>query len=118
MVLRTLKPRLRPMQQRLRSMRAARDTAATPDMVRAWYHSKRWQQTRQRVLVRDNYICQQTGVILAGKPPADNSPVVHHRLPHHGDPDLFWDENNLEAVAKGWHDSEAQRAERGGMATG
>lgn len=64
------------------------------------------------MLERDLYTCQHTGVILTGKAPAANSPIVHHKVPHKGDERLFWDINNLEAVSKEWHDSEAQREER------
>ncbi len=33
-----------------------------------------------------------------------NSPVVDHTRPHRGDPDLFWDEDNLQAMLKEYHD--------------
>ncbi len=79
---------------------------------RKWYHSERWKRLRQAVLLRDNYTCQQTGVICMGKHPAGNSPVVDHIKPHHGDERLFWDENNLQTVSKAFHDSEKQKQER------
>jgi len=79
-----------------------------------WLNSTRWRKLRLRVLVRDEYICQQTGVALIGKYPTGNSPVVDHKVPHRGDPDLFWDENNLQAVAKDWHDSVKQGIEKRG----
>ncbi len=31
-------------------------------------------------------------------------PVVDHVRPHRGGPDLFWDEDNLQAVSKAYHD--------------
>lgn len=108
-----LKPRLKPMAPRLKSTRQIRDKRYSPDAtVRGWYKSERWQALRQQVLVRDLYTCQHTGVILAGKAPAPDSAVIHHKIPHHGDEALFWDINNLEAVSKAWHDSEAQARER------
>lgn len=79
---------------------------------RKWYSSKRWADLRRAVLLRDGYACRQTGVPLVGRPPAANSPVVDHIVPHRGDPDLFWDEANLQAVSKAWHDREKQRQER------
>lgn len=79
---------------------------------RAWYKTPRWYALRDRVLARDHYICQRTGVLLKGKAPAPDSPVVHHKIPHRGDPHLFWDEGNLEAVSKAWHDAEGQREDR------
>ena len=79
---------------------------------RKWYKTKRWQDVRERVLVRDGYQCQQTGVLLIGSKGAPNSPVVHHIKPHRGDPALFWDESNMQAVSKEWHDRIAQAEEQ------
>lgn len=78
---------------------------------RKWYKTERWQSLRQRVLLRDMFICQKTGVMLIGAHPAPNSPVVDHIRPHRGNPDLFWDENNLQSVSKKWHDSIKQAIE-------
>lgn len=80
---------------------------------RAWYKTARWQALRRHILKRDLYTCQRTGVLLTGRHPAPNSPVVDHIKPHRGDPELFWDEKNLMAVSKAYHDSEKQKAEQG-----
>ena len=113
MALKVLKPRLQPMGQRLKAPREIRDKRYSPDAtIRGWYKSARWQALRLDVLVRDLYTCQRTGVMLAGGPNQPNSPVVHHKVPHKGDEQLFWDINNLQAVSKAWHDSEGQSAER------
>lgn len=113
MALKTLKPLVNKMPPRIATPREIRDTAYSPDAtVRSWYKSARWQRLRIEVLARDLYTCQQTGVLLVGKAPAPDSPVVDHKTPHRGDPDLFWDPNNLQAVSKEWHDSEKQRQER------
>lgn len=82
---------------------------------RAWYKTSRWQKLRRKILKRDGYTCQQTGVALIGKYPAGNSPVVDHKKPHRGNEALFWDEDNLEAVSKEYHDKEKQRLERRGL---
>lgn len=37
--------------------------------------------------------------------------VVDHIRPHRGDPVLFWDENNWQALCKFCHDSRKQRVE-------
>jgi 5-methylcytosine-specific restriction enzyme A len=79
---------------------------------RAWYHSTRWQQLRLEVFARDEWNCQRSGVIVVGKAPAPDSPVAHHRIPHHGDPRLFWDVNNVETIAKAVHDELIQAEER------
>jgi 5-methylcytosine-specific restriction protein A len=73
---------------------------------------RRWQALRLDVLVRDLYTCQHTGVILMPGKDNPNSAVVHHKHPHRGDERLFWDMDNLEAVSKAWHDSDAQSQER------
>jgi hypothetical protein len=78
---------------------------------RGLYGTARWQALRQKVIIRDRYICQRTGTLLTGKHPAPDSPVVHHKTPHRGNLILFWDEGNLETVSKEWHDSIAQALE-------
>jgi 5-methylcytosine-specific restriction protein A len=114
MALKTLKPRLSKLPPRLKTTREIRDKRYSADAtVRGWYHSARWQKLRQEVLIRDLYTCQQTGVILTTGRDAPNAAVVHHKVPHHGDERLFWDIDNLESVAKSWHDAEAQRLEKG-----
>ena len=113
--LKTLRPLVATMPPRIHSQRETRDRAqpqGSLNAYRQWYKSTRWQRLRQQVLARDLYTCQHTGVILSGRANAPDSPVVHHKVPHKGDEQLFWDINNLEAVSKQWHDSEAQRTER------
>lgn len=99
-------PKGEPERQRVR------DSVAT---WRKWYKTARWQKLRLSVLDRDLYICQATGVRLVGKYPAPNSAVVDHKVPHRGDPDLFWDFDNLQAVTKAYHDSDKQRLEARGL---
>lgn len=97
------------------STHAIRDTAvANRNTVhwRQWYKSARWQRLRIQVLTRDIYTCQQTGVILAGKANAPDSPVVDHKIPHRGDPELFWAIDNLQAVSKAYHDGQKQKEDR------
>lgn len=111
--MKTLRPRLTPPAPRLKTARAIRDKRYSPDkQVRAWYRSSRWLKLRMEVLVRDLFFCQRTGVLLVSGKTAPNSAVVHHKTPHKGDERLFWDINNLEAVSKEWHDSEAQAQEK------
>lgn len=81
---------------------------------RGWYKTARWQRLAKACYVRDNYTCQRTGMILGGKYPAPNSPVANHKVPHKGDPVLFWDPDNIETIAKVVHDSPVQSEERTG----
>ncbi|WP_299686706.1 hypothetical protein [uncultured Tateyamaria sp.] len=103
------------------------------------YNTAAWQRLRLRVLRRDAVDlsdrphlmpphvlfkdapllwpkCQCTGVLLLGKYPAANSPVVDHIKPHRGDMTLFWDPNNLHSVSKAYHDKVKQSLERSGLA--
>lgn len=94
---------------------AKRDRSAAP--WRSWYSTKRWSELRLKVLERDGYICQRSGVVCSGVSPEPNSPVVNHRIPHRGDPALFWDETNLETVTKQVHDTIIQAEEQGSLHT-
>jgi 5-methylcytosine-specific restriction enzyme A len=116
--LNTLKPLVASMKPRIATMRETRDKAVNRNTAawRQWYKSARWQRLRMEVFVRDNFTCQRSGVIASGKSPEPNSPVANHIKPHHGDPDLFWDINNIETVTKAVHDSVIQSEEkRSGM---
>ena len=81
---------------------------------RGWYKTARWQRLRKKILNRDRWQCQQTGVILVGGKTAPNSAVVDHKQAHRGDEALFWDEDNLQAVSKEYHDKVKQSMERSG----
>lgn len=96
--------------ERERGRLSAREASGA---CRAWYHSAKWQELRQEIFIRDLYTCQATGLVLPGKHPAGNSPVCDHRIPHNGDPELFWDRGNLQTVAKSWHDARKQAIEKG-----
>lgn len=107
-------PRLSTLSARLpvdqpKRIERERDAAAP---WREWYKTARWQKLRRRILKRDLYTCQQTGVLLIGKHPEPNSPIVDHIKPHRGDPALFWDESNLQALSKAYHDSIKQAEEQ------
>ncbi|EPE99521.1 HNH endonuclease [Rhizobium grahamii] len=117
----SLKPRLKTLGSRLTPISPSTRQEAEAQRSRerdqsqpwrAWYKSNRWRKLREEVLRRDLYTCKQTGVLCIGKHPADNSPVVDHKIPHRGDERLFWDVNNLQTVSKAYHDSEKQKQER------
>ncbi|MEO3387336.1 HNH endonuclease [Mesorhizobium sp. CAU 1741] len=103
-----LKPRLEGASSRVgQSPRDERERdlhRSTSNAWRSWYKTARWQKLRLRIIERDVYTCQRTGIILVGKHPAPDSPVVDHITPHRGNEALFWDETNLHTVSKAYHD--------------
>lgn len=114
--LRTLKANVAPLEPRLGRLpgdQKARDRERRATQPwREWYKSPRWEALRQAVFARDLYTCQRTGILCIGKSPAPDSPVAHHKIPHHGDPKLFWDINNVQTVCKAEHDGPIQQEER------
>lgn len=79
---------------------------------RKWYSTKRWAELRRAKLTEVAWRCEQTGILVAARHPAPDSPVLDHKIPHRGDPVLFWDPQNLQIVSKEWHDSVKQKIER------
>ncbi|MDQ0558321.1 5-methylcytosine-specific restriction endonuclease McrA [Rhizobium mesoamericanum] len=79
---------------------------------RAWYNTARWERLRRQAFERDLYTCQRSGEMCAGTGNDPNSPVANHRIPHHGNPSLFWDIDNIETVTKRIHDGIIQSEER------
>lgn len=119
--LKSLQPRLKTLGSRLSPIAPANRQEAEAQRHRerdqsqpwrAWYKTSRWQKLRQAVLLRDAYTCQHTDVLCIGAHPAPNSPVVDHKIPHHGDERSFWDIENLQTVSKSYHDSQKQKEER------
>ncbi|WP_309086452.1 HNH endonuclease signature motif containing protein [Chelativorans sp.] len=76
---------------------------------RGWYKTARWQKLRWSVLVRDLFTCQRCGKIEVNT----SRLVADHKVPHHGDERLFWDDQNLQCLCKLCHDSVKQSEERG-----
>ena len=70
-----------------------------------------WAWTKARnAYLKDNPLCVYCG--QDGRITAAN--VVNHKIPHKGDQDLFWNEENWESLCKRHHDSDAQMAEKSG----
>ena len=77
----------------------------------SWYKTAQWQRLRYSVLIRDMFTCQ----CGCGRIEHDTSKLVaDHKIPHRGDPALFWDAGNLQTLTKRCHDSDKQRIEKGG----
>lgn len=77
---------------------------------RKWYSLKRWKDLRWAVFLRDRFTCQMDG---CGRVQPNPSRLVgDHRTPHRGDPDLFWNPDNVHTLCKSCHDSLKQAQER------
>ena len=78
---------------------------------RKWYDTARWKRLRWSVLLRDLFICQ-----MCKRTEADTSKLVaDHKVPHRGDPALFWDAEQVQCLCKSCHDSRKQAEERKGF---
>lgn len=114
--LRNVPPLLRPVASRLGF--APGDERATDrrrnllGAGRDLYRDPRWKRLRLECFLRDAYTCQRSGVICGGKYPAPDSPVANHKVPHRGNPALFFDLANLETVSKAVHDRLIQAEEQ------
>jgi len=71
-----------------------------------------WQQARAAFL-REHPLCQCDDC-QEGKKRLRPARVVDHRIPHKGDPVLFWDRNNWQAMATECHNKKTA-AEDGGF---
>lgn len=79
-------------------------TAFSP--YRAWYKTAKWRALRLKALTRDLFACRRCGHASA------SGMVADHIKPHRGDPLLFWDESNLQALCPSCHSSTKQAEER------
>lgn len=85
---------------------------------KGWYKTPRWRKLRREIYLRDKFICQKTGRLCTGRGNDPDAPIAHHIVAHKGDPELFWDRNNIETVCKEIHDSLIQREEKQGYQIG
>ena len=72
--------------------------------VRRWYYRDHWRRLRQQVLVDARYTCALCGRVT---PHLD----VDHIVKHDGNPELFRDRNNLQALCVGCHHRKTNRGE-------
>lgn len=95
--LKTLAPAVRPLRPLLSASpdlmsSMQRRTAASP--WRKWYGTKRWQDLRLSVLIRDQFTCRMCGK-QSFQPAAMH---CDHVEPHRGVEELFWNESNLQTL--------------------
>src|SRR5918996_225875 len=72
-------------------------------------YGPRWRRARAAYLARHPLCgpCREAGRL-------EPATVVDHRVPHRGDPVLFWDEANWAALCKRCHDAKRAREGRWG----
>lgn len=68
---------------------------------RQWYQTPRWRQLRALVLKEAGHVCQCEACAQTGRATAANT--VDHIRPHRGDPALFWNRRNLQAMSAECH---------------
>ena len=75
---------------------------------RRLYKTARWQRLREWVLSHEPLCryCMEHEVV-------EEATVVDHIKPHKGDPQLFWDADNLQPLCAACHDGRKQIEERG-----
>ncbi len=105
-------PRAVGFANRQEAERARSRARANP--LRKLYAIKRWRDLRQVIALRANWTCQgcDRPHLLNEIRHHPDSLVVDHIAPHRGNLVLFWDESNLQAVCKAWHDGDKQRQEK------
>lgn len=85
----------------------AKRRAGTPYL--RWYKTKRWLALRAAQL-RRKPLCERCEKRKKITP----ATVANHRVPHHGDPALFWDAANLESLCAPCHNSDAKATDARG----
>lgn len=96
-----------------------RQRSKDAEQYRKLYMTKRWRSMRLEVLARDLYTCQNKGCgsrLVSGRSDP-RSAVVHHKIAHKGNLELFYDLGNLEAVCWTCHSGEIQSQEALGYDT-
>ena len=72
--------------------------------VQKWYYTAAWIHLRRAVLCDAAYTCAQCGQVQAAL-------QVDHIVKHDGNPVLFWDRANLQALCAACHTKKTGRGE-------
>lgn len=108
--LKTLPSRLSAAAPKLKRQTDSEGHGRAVEHWRGWYSLARWRKLRLVIFARDLFTCQRRE---CGRIEGDTSLLVaDHRIPHKGDPALFWDPTNLQTLCKPCHDRDKQREER------
>jgi 5-methylcytosine-specific restriction endonuclease McrA len=89
---------------------------------RSLYRDPRWcgpRGIRKQAFLRDLYTCQRCGcLVIEGNRHHPRAAVAHHKIAHKGNPELFFDLDNVETDCKACHDTLIQREEARGYIIG
>lgn len=72
--------------------------------TRTWYYSAQWARLRRQVCVDQAFTCAQCGQVTM-------TLDVDHIRKHDGNPALFWDRQNLQALCPVCHQHKTKRGE-------
>lgn len=107
-----VKPAVSTLRSGIAPLRDVDGHSRTVECWRNWYSLARWKRLRLAVFHRDDFTCQWPG---CGRLEGNTSLLVaDHRKRHLGDPQLFWNPDNLQTLCKPCHDSKKQAEERRG----
>lgn len=86
-----------------------KSTARSPE-AKKWQHlyNYRWRKARAKFL-QEHPLCK----LCLDEGRYEAATVVHHKIAHKGDYELFWRRSNWEAVCAPHHDSTLQAEEKG-----
>ncbi len=79
-----------------------------PNAYRRMYGPE-WQSLRKLVALRDGYQCRQCGRLCYRK----GDMHIDHIVPHKGNPDLFWDLDNLQVLCASCHSTKTAKEDGG-----
>lgn len=82
----------------------------------AWPYTRRW-QLASKAFLQQHPLCE-CPLCDGGKKRIRPASVVDHKIPHRGDMELFWDQDNWQSMAKDCHDSVKQALEKTGRIKG
>jgi 5-methylcytosine-specific restriction protein A len=86
-----------------RTCRAQRDQDRDNADVRKWYRTSRWRRLRASAFRRDPLCakCKSLGLVKVGTD-------ADHRIPHDGDPRLFWELSNVQVLCAKHHSAKTR----------
>ncbi|MFZ4605167.1 MAG: HNH endonuclease [Caulobacter sp.] len=107
-----VKPSVSTLRSTIAPLRDAEGHSRSVETWRNWYSLARWKRLRLTTFRRDDFTCQMPACRrLEGNTALL---VADHIERHQGDPDLFWNPDNIQTLCKSCHDGTKQAAERRG----